>query len=80
MAKFCVKCGAPLGAGPFCVKCGAHIRNVVESAQPQSPPPLTQTPSSKTAPLPSAAIGNGFTWLESKPLSVRAGRREELNG
>ena len=22
MAMFCVKCGAPLSAGPFCVKCG----------------------------------------------------------
>ncbi len=80
MAKFCVKCGAPLCEGPFSVKCGAHIRNVVESAQPQSPTPSKQTQPSKTAPLPSAAIGNGFTWLESKPLSVRAGRREELHG
>jgi hypothetical protein len=57
MAKFCVKCGAPLSAGPFCVKCGADMRNVAESAQPQSAPPSAQTPPSQTAPLPSAAIG-----------------------
>jgi hypothetical protein len=30
MGKFCVKCGASLGAGPFCVKCGADIRRILQ--------------------------------------------------
>lgn len=57
MASFCVKCGAPLSAGPFCVKCGADMRNVAESAQPRSAQPSAQTPTSQTAPLPSTVIG-----------------------
>ena len=34
MAKFCNKCGAPLG-GIFCVKCGADSR-LAASSQPQT--------------------------------------------
>jgi hypothetical protein len=44
MAKFCVKCGAPLGTGPFCVKCGADARNVAQSNQPQPPSMPAQPP------------------------------------
>ena len=29
MAKFCVKCGTPLGSGPFCVKCGVTRHSAV---------------------------------------------------
>jgi hypothetical protein len=37
MAKFCVKCGTPLGSGPFCVKCGADARAVATTAPAQPP-------------------------------------------
>ena len=57
MAKFCVKCGAPLGAGPFCVKCGADMHSLAESAQPQSPFPAAQPTPPKTAPSSSAVSG-----------------------
>jgi ribosomal protein L40E len=72
MAKFCMKCGVPLSAEPICVKCGADIPNLAESAEPQSPTPSAQAQPLQTAPLPSATIRNGFTWLESKPLTERA--------
>ncbi len=55
MAKFCVKCGAPLGAGSFCVKCGADMRNVAEPAPPQSPQPPAHVLPPQTAPSPTTA-------------------------
>lgn len=51
MGKFCVKCGAPLNAGPFCVKCGADMRSV--GAPAQSPQPVVQMPSTQPAQPPS---------------------------
>lgn len=42
MAKFCVKCGAPL-SGAFCGKCGADMRNVASPAQPQPSQPTSPT-------------------------------------
>jgi hypothetical protein len=50
MAKFCVKCGSPLGTGPFCVKCGADMRNIVTPAQPQPPQPVAQMPVAQATP------------------------------
>jgi DNA-directed RNA polymerase subunit RPC12/RpoP len=76
MAKFCIKCGAPFSAEPICVKCGADIRNLAESAEHQSPTPSAHAQPPQNAPLPSATIRNGFTWLESKPLSGRPLRGE----
>jgi hypothetical protein len=49
MAKFCVKCGAPLSTGPFCVKCGADMRNVEAPVQPQIPAPAAQAPQLQAA-------------------------------
>lgn len=57
MAKFCVKCGAPLG-GAFCGKCGADMRNVATPAQPEpsqppSPQPVPQMqPQAVASPAP----------------------------
>jgi hypothetical protein len=50
MAKFCVKCGAPLGAGPFCVKCGADTRQMAGSPQPQAAQTPAQAPPTQTIP------------------------------
>jgi hypothetical protein len=54
MAKFCVKCGSPLGTGPFCVKCGADMRNIVTPAQPQPPQPVAQMPVAQATPSASS--------------------------
>lgn len=51
MAKFCVKCGAPLSAGPFCVKCGADMRSVGTPAS-QSPVSAVQMPNTQPTPAP----------------------------
>jgi hypothetical protein len=64
MAKFCVKCGTPLGSGPFCVKCGADARSVAQSVQTQAAPPPAQLsvraeragPQPVKATLPSPAV------------------------
>jgi len=53
MGKFCVKCGAPLNAGPFCVKCGADMRDVGAPAS-QSPQSVVQMPNAQPAPAPSS--------------------------
>jgi hypothetical protein len=50
MGKFCVKCGASLGAGPFCVKCGADTRQIGEAPQSQAAQPPAQTPPTQTIP------------------------------
>ena len=47
MAKFCNKCGAPLG-GIFCVKCGADSRL---TANPQPQPPPSQSVSAPPEPV-----------------------------
>jgi hypothetical protein len=58
MAKFCVKCGTPLGSGPFCVKCGADARSVAQSVQPQpafvpaQPPQAAAVPATQAGPQP----------------------------
>ena len=54
MAKFCNKCGAPLG-GIFCVKCGADSR-LAASSQPQPAPaqPAMSQVSTPQAPTPQA--------------------------
>ena len=51
MAKFCVKCGAPL-SGAFCGKCGTDMRSVTSPNQPQQ---VTQMQSQSVAP-PTAAV------------------------
>src|SRR5579864_1414776 len=51
MGKFCVKCGAPLNAGPFCVKCGADMRSV-GLPTPQAPSSLEQMPTAQPVPAP----------------------------
>lgn len=50
MGKFCVKCGASLGAGLFCVKCGADTRQMGEPPQTQAAQPPAQTPPTQTIP------------------------------
>jgi hypothetical protein len=58
MAKFCAKCGTPLGSGPFCVKCGADARSVAQSVQPQpasmpvQPPQAAAVPATQAVPQP----------------------------
>ena len=59
MAKFCNKCGAPLG-GIFCVKCGADSR-LAASPQPQptpAQPAMSQasTPQAPTTPTPTPQL------------------------
>jgi len=54
MAKFCVKCGAPL-SGAFCGKCGADMRNVATPAQPQSSQPLPPQPVPQMQPQAAAS-------------------------
>ncbi len=56
MAKFCVKCGTPLGTGPFCVKCGADARSVAQSAQPQPTSVPAQAPQPVVAIPAQAAV------------------------
>lgn len=52
MGKFCVKCGASLGAGPFCVKCGTDTRQMLNPTQPQAAQLPEQAP--PTQPIPSS--------------------------
>ena len=54
MAKFCVKCGTPLGSGPFCVKCGADARSVTQSVQPQPASVPAQSPQAAAVPATQA--------------------------
>jgi hypothetical protein len=63
MGKFCVKCGAPLNAGPFCVKCGADMRSFVSSPS-ESPQPVVQMPSTPAAqPVSPAPAKQGMSTL-----------------
>jgi hypothetical protein len=59
MAKFCVKCGTPLGSGPFCVKCGADARAVATVVEPPVPaaavPPPVQPIQQIVPPVPEPA-------------------------
>jgi hypothetical protein len=54
MAKFCVKCGTPLGSGPFCVKCGADTRSIAQSVQSQPASVPAQSPQAVTTPATQA--------------------------
>ncbi len=59
MAKFCVKCGAPLSGG-FCGKCGADMRSMTTPTQPQ---PVAQMQSQAVAPPTPAPAKQGLSGL-----------------
>ena len=67
MAKFCVKCGTPLGTGPFCVKCGADARSVSQSVQPQ-PTSVPAQPPQPTAAIPAQAAVVPATQAGPQPV------------
>jgi hypothetical protein len=67
MAKFCNKCGAPLG-GIFCVKCGADSRLTV-SPQPQPPLPQPVSAPSKPGALESVPVQSATPEISIQPSS-----------
>jgi len=68
MAKFCVKCGAPL-SGAFCGKCGADTRSVSSPNQPQ---PVTQMQPQSVAPPAAAPAKQGLSGLAKLGIAAVA--------
>lgn len=68
MAKFCVKCGAPLN-GAFCGKCGTDMRSVATPTQPQ---PVAQMPSQAVASPTPAPAKQGLSGLAKVGIAAVA--------